>query len=600
MSRETCLEKIKKLPLQPGVYIMKDREKNIIYVGKAKKLRNRVSQYFVGTHLPKVEQMVRRIDDFDYIVTPGETEALILENNLIKLHRPKYNILLKDDKTYPYLALDRTAAFPRLTLCRKRLKDGKIYFGPFASGGTVRDIKRQTERLFGLVTCVPKKDTRPCLSYRIGQCCGPCAGKVTREEYEQRVEQALSFLKGDYKKTLRDMRTQMERHAEALEFEQAAALRDRIRSIERLGEGQIIDIAPDIEQDVFGTARSDGKICISVMTVADGKVRRQERFFPDGAEEAPLQSFIERYYSDMEHVPPRVVMRETRETDPVLWAWLSEKRGGRVEGVTPKRGVHLRLLEMAEKNAAEGLQMRLSVQKKAHRTSVSLAEFLGRKDPVQRIEMYDISHFGEDAMVGGMIVWQGGACKKTLYRRFDLHQRVIDDYAATREVLTRRLERYENNDPKFTPAPDVILMDGGKGHVAAVREIVKEYLPDCALFGLVKDGRHRTRALVTEDGREIGLSGQPQWFAFFTALQDEVHRYAITSMQNKKSRKMTRSALLDVPGLGEKRVKILFEHFKTEKAIREADPAAIAALPGIPKNAAAALYEYFHGEEKRE
>ncbi len=598
MSRETCLEKIKKLPLAPGVYIMKDRDGNIIYVGKAKKLKNRVGQYFVGNHLPKVEQMVRRVDDFDYIVAPSETEALILENNLIKLHRPKYNILLKDDKTYPYLALDKNAGWPRLTLCRRREKDGKVYFGPFASGGTVRDIKRQTEQLFGLVTCVPKRGTRPCLSYRIGQCCGPCTGRVSREEYDERVAQALSFLKGDYKKTLREMRSQMERHAEALEFEQAAALRDRIRSIERLGEGQIIDVAPDIEQDVFGLAAAEDRICISVMTVSDGKVRRQERFFPDGAEERVLQSFIERYYSDMEHIPPRVVLRESGEIEPVLWDWLTEKRGTKTGGVFPKRGVHLKLLEMAEKNAAEGLEMRLSLQKKAHRLSVGLSEFLGLEKPVGRIEMYDISHFGEDAMVGGMVVWQNGGLKKSLYRRFNIRQGFIDDYGATREVFRRRLERYKNGETGFAEAPDVILTDGGRGHLSAVEEIVREYLPDCALFGLVKDGRHRTRALVTPSGEEIGLAGVPRWFSFFTMLQDEAHRYAITTMQNKKSKMMTRSGLFDVPGLGEKRARVIMDHFKTMEALRGADLEALRALPGIPENAAAALYEYLHGERK--
>ncbi|MBQ6947727.1 MAG: excinuclease ABC subunit UvrC, partial [Clostridia bacterium] len=513
MSRKECLEKIKQLPMSPGVYIMKDRAGKIIYVGKAKKLYNRVGQYFVGNHAPKVQRMADQIWDFDYIVAPSETQALILENNLIKLHRPKYNILLKDDKSYPYLAMDCTLPWPRLTLCRRRAKDGKVYFGPFASGKTVRDIKRQTEQLFGLVTCLPKVGAKPCLSADMGHCCAPCTGKITKEEYRARVDRALSFLKGDYKKTLAELKDEMMAAAEKMEFEKAAALRDRIRSIEKLGEQQIMVLAPDMDEDVFGLAESEDKQCVSVLQIREGRLCRQEQFFFETPEDGVL-SFIQQYYDDLSDIPPRIICAES--ADETLIGWLEEKREGKVRFVSPRRGEHLKLLQLAEKNATEGLQLRRSVQQRINRTSVSLGEFLGLSQPPTRIEMYDISNFGEDAMVGGMIVWQKGGLKKNQYRHFIIkEQGQIDDYAATRQILSRRLADYKAGKEGFETPPDVIVMDGGKGHIDAVEDLVREALPRCALFGAVKDGRHRTRALVTPEGEEIGLNVAPQWFKFF-------------------------------------------------------------------------------------
>ncbi len=596
MSRKECLEKIKQLPMSPGVYIMKDRAGKIIYVGKAKKLYNRVGQYFVGNHAPKVQRMADQIWDFDYIVTPSETQALILENTLIKLHRPKYNILLKDDKSYPYLALDKTLPWPRLELCRKRERDGKVYFGPFASGKTVRDIKRQTEQLFGLVTCAPKPGTKPCLSADLGHCCAPCSGKVTREEYAKRVEQALDFLKGDYKKTLGVLRTEMMQAAEDLAFEKAASLRDRIRSIEKLGEQQIMVLAPDVDEDVFGSAELEDKQGVCVLQIRSGRLCRQNRFFFDTPEDG-LMSFIQQYYEEGAEIPSRIVCQ--RPLPEVLQAWLQDKRGGSIRMICPQRGEQLKLLALAEKNAMEGLQLRRSVQHKIHRTGVALGEFLGLKHSPLRIEMYDISNFGEDAMVGGMIVWENGSLKKNQYRRFVIkEQGQVDDYAATRQMLSRRLADYRDGKDGFEKAPDLIVMDGGLGHIGAVADLVTENLPDCALFGAVKDGHHRTRALVNPRGEEIGLAGNATWFKFFADLQEEVHRYTIAFMHRKKTKQMTASPLLSIPGVGPKRMKLLFDHFKTVAAMRSADFDELCALPGMPQNAAAAVYHYFHGEEK--
>ncbi len=594
MRGKDCLEKVKKLPQSPGVYIMKDREGKIIYVGKAKKLYNRVSQYFVGTHTPKVQRMADQIADFDYILAPSETQALILENNLIKLHRPKYNILLKDDKSYPYLAMDMGATWPSLTFCRKREKDKKIYFGPFASGKTVREIKRQTEQLFGLVTCRPKIVSKACLSYDMGHCVGVCRGDVSEKEYAERVEQALAFLKGDYKKTLALLRSEMLEAAENLEFEKAAALRDRITSIEKLGEEQIMVLSPDVDEDVFGMTEYEDKWCVSVMEIRGGRLCRQNRYYLD-TPEVEVASFIQRYYDDLAEIPPRLVCRA--EPEESLLAWLSERRGAKVQAISPKRGEQLRLLQLAEKNAEEGLQLRRSLHQKAERTAIALGEFLGLRQAPKRIEMYDISNFGEDAMVGGMIVWEKGGLKKSQYRRFSITQRQIDDYGATREMLSRRLCDYKEGKSGFEKAPDIILMDGGKGHIAAVEDIVREFLPDCHLYGLVKDGRHRTRALVNPLGQEIGLAKEPTWFTFFTRLQDEVHRYAISYMHRKKSAQMTRSRLKEIAGVGDKRIKVLFDYFKTIDAIGRAGIEELEGLPGMTKNAARAVYAYFHGEE---
>ncbi len=597
MSRKDCLEKIKKLPMSPGVYIMKDRTGKIIYVGKAKKLYHRVGQYFVGTHTPKVQRMADQIADFDYIVAPSETQALILENNLIKLHRPKYNILLKDDKSYPYLALDKSLPWPKLELCRKRNRDAKVYFGPFASGKTVRDIKRQTEQLFGLVTCTPKIPSKPCLSYDMGHCCGVCRGDVTAEEYGQRVDRALSFLKGDYKKTLVLLKEDMKQAAGRLEFEKAAALRDRISSIEKLGEQQIMVLSPDMDEDVFGLAELDEKQCVSVLQIREGRLCRQDQFFFDTPEDE-LFSFIQRYYDDLADIPPRVVCDETPEDAFV--EWLSEKRGATVKFIAARRGPQRKLLALAQKNAAEGLQLRRSMQQKTDRISVGIGEFLSVAKPPRRIEMYDISNFGEDAMVGGMIVWQDGSLKKSQYRHFIIkEQGEVDDYAATRQMLRRRLEDFQQKKEGFERAPDIILMDGGKGHIGAVVDLVHQYLPECLLLGSVKDGRHRTRALITVDGREIGLSAAPYWFRFFAQLQEEVHRYTISFMHRRKSKQMTASELKNIAGVGDKRMKILFDHFKTLEAIRRASFEDLSAVPSFPKNAAAAVYQYFHGEEKK-
>lgn len=597
MGRKECLAKVKKLPNVPGVYIMKDREGKIIYVGKAKKLYNRVSQYFVGEHTAKVQKMADKIYDFDYILAPSEVEALILENNLIKLHRPKYNILLKDDKSYPYLALDKRAKWPTLSLCRKREKDGKVYFGPFSSGKTVRQIKRQTEQLFGLATCNVRVGAKPCLSYDLGHCCAPCRGETSESEYAARVENALDFLKGDYKKTLASLKEQMQAAAEKLEFEKAAALRDRVRSIEKLGQGQIMVLSPDIDEDVFGMAEFEDKRCVSVMQIRFGRLCRQERFFFDAMQGDEL-SFIQQYYSDFCEIPPRVVCQ--RDPEEALVQWLCDKREGKVTFLSPKRGEQVRLLQLAVDNAAEGLRMRRSLKEQRDRVSVALGEFLGMEKAPGRIEMYDISNFGTDAMVGGMIVWERGGLKKSQYRRFIIEgQGQIDDYGATRQVLGRRLRDYKENKPGFERAPDIILMDGGKGHISAVEDLVREYLPECKLFGLVKDGRHRTRALFNSSGEEIGLVGTPTWFQFFAALQDEVHRYAISFMQKRKSKQMKDAALMKIAGVGPKRMKLLFDHFKTIEAMSLADLEELMALPGLTQSTAVAVYRHFHGEGEK-
>lgn len=607
MTLQQLREKSAALPAAPGVYIMKNADGKIIYVGKSKKLKNRVHQYFtaLSSHTPKVRRMVQNVDDFEYILAPSESEALLLENNLIKLHRPKYNILLKDDKTYPYLVFDTTAAYPRLSLARRRLADGRTYFGPFENGSTVREIKKQAEQLFLLPSCrkaFPASfgKERPCLQYHLGHCCGVCRGNISEEEYQKKVALALSFLKGDYKKVLRDMTAEMEDLAEKQEFEKAAVLRDRIKSIAKLGEGRIMVLAPDIDCDAVGIRQRGDDICIALLTIRKGRICRQDRHFlqDTGMEENPLFAFLPQYYMQNKDIPPAVFISQTSEEAQSVSAFLAKLRGSKVYLHQPSRGKNKELVDLALKNADEGLDMQQTERDKEHRKSVELAEFLGQKTPIRRIEMYDISQFGEDNLVGGMIVWQNGRLQKNLFRRFRIKgQKLPDDYRATAEVITRRIERLHTDPQKFAPAPDLILLDGGKGHVSTLYPLIRDALPECMVLGLVKDGRHRTRALVDAEGNERGFAGDPKWFSFFSALQDEVHRYTIEYMHSSKRKDMLRSELCGINGLGDKRYQKLMRHFKTKKALSEASMEQLIAL-GLPRPAAAAVHDYFHPKEE--
>ncbi|MBQ8894326.1 MAG: excinuclease ABC subunit UvrC [Clostridia bacterium] len=586
-------DKLAVLTARPGVYLMKNKEGKIIYVGKAKNLKNRVTSYFTGvkSHTAKVMAMVEKVADFDYICVNSEMEALILENVLIKEHNPKYNILLKDDKTYPYVSIDLREDYPRLKVLRQENREGKRLFGPFPQMGAAAEIVRTANDLFGLATCnrqFPRdfRKGRPCLRYHIGCCMGVCTGKVSKEQYRERLEEVMDFLKGDYKALTHQLTQRMEQAAEALQFEKAASLRDRIRKIEKLGQNQIITGKDYIDQDVLDAVRMGEFLAVGVIMIRGGRMLMQDTVvFRDGLEENWVGPFIQSYYRRGQQLPKELLLPEPPEDEELLAQYLSDLRGGPVHLRYPQRGKGTELLALCRKNASEKLAEREAAGDKTRKTAILIAQTLGLAEPPKRIEMYDISNFGSESMVGGMIVWEEGRFKRSAYRKFEIRDQYMqDDYAATRQMLERRLSHLE--DPEFGGKPDVILMDGGLQHVHAVADLCG----DIALFGLVKDRRHRTRGLVSAKG-ELDLRSDPTLYAFFASLQEEVHRFAITYMKKKHTKKMTRSPLLDLPGMGEARLKKFKKAYP--KGIGTDTAQQIREKAGLPLAVAEAVFDYY-------
>lgn len=586
-------DKLAVLTARPGIYMMKNKEGTIIYVGKAKNLKNRVSSYFTGvkSHTAKVMAMVEKVEDFDYICVNSEMEALILENQLIKEHSPKYNILLKDDKTYPYAALDMTVPYPRLEVLRRESKVGKKVFGPFPQMGAAAEIVRTANDLFGLATCNRRfpqdfKKARPCLRYHIGNCMGICRGEVSAEQYRERLKEVSAFLKGDYRALIGDLRNQMEQAAEQLDFEKAALLRDRIAKIEKLGQNQIVSDYASEEQDVIDAVRLGNLVAIGILMIRKGRLLMQDTvILRDEMEEDWVGPFLQRYYGEQMLPPRRLLLPTPPEEEELIIRYLTELRGGNVTFYYPKRGRGSELLALCRKNAKEKLAEKEAAGDRTRKIALLIGETLGLSKPPRRIEMYDISNFGSDSMVGGMIVWEEGQFKKSSYRKFEIKDQLMqDDYAATRQMLARRLSHL--GEEEFGAKPDVILMDGGIQHVNAVRDLCK----GIPLYGLVKDRSHRTRGLVSENG-ELDLRSDPVLYGFFASLQEEVHRYAITYMKKKHSKKMTRSPLMDLNGMGEAR----FKKFKKAypKGIGEELPQAIAKKAGIPISLAEQIYLFY-------
>ena len=593
-------DKLAVLTSNPGVYIMKNADDDIIYVGKAKNLKNRVSQYFAANsqHTPKVLKMVSNIDHFEYIVTRSELEALILENNLIKQHRPKYNILLKDDKTYPYIALSKNTDFPRFTLSRRRSDTGYRYFGPFQSSKSVWEIIRTINSVFGLYSCkhVFPRDFnkfRPCLNYHIGKCIGICTGKVSADEYRANVNQAIAFLNGDYRHVINELELQMNELSESMEFEKAAVLRDRIRSIKRLESKQVIVLSPDVNRDIIAYSELENEVCFSVMHIRQGKLLFQDTVFMTDSAEDIIGVFIERYYQQKDMIPKEIAVSRLPGTHELLTQWLSAQRGTAVRLFEARKGENVRLLDMCRKNALEKLAEKKSNGVRSGKLMGQIAQMLGITDIPSRIEMYDISHFGGDSIVGGMIVWEDGRFRKSEYKKFKFDDVVQDDYKHTYEMIERRLKRMENASEGFDKKPDIIFLDGGVGHLNAVYELVSGY--GIAVFGLVKDRKHRTRACVGLQG-EVDIRTNPAVFKFFTALQDEVHRYAITYMQKKKSKSMLSSELMAVEGVGKSRYKALMDKFKTLDNIKKASIDQLADTSGISRALAEKIYLHFKEE----
>ena len=592
-------DKLAVLTARPGVYLMKNKDGKIIYVGKAKNLKNRVTSYFTGvkSHTAKVMAMVEKVADFDYICVNSEMEALILENVLIKEHDPKYNILLKDDKTYPYVSIDLREAYPRLKVLRQENREGKRLFGPFPQMGAAAEIVRTANDLFGLATCnrqFPRdfRKGRPCLRHHIGCCMGVCTGKVTQAQYRERLEEVMDFLKGDYKGLTDQLTVRMQEAAEDLQFEKAASLRDRIRKIEKLGQGQIITGKDYIDQDILDAVRVGDLLAVGVIMIRGGRMLMQDTVVSrDGLEENWVGPFLQSYYRRGEQLPKEILIPELPEEAELLSEYLSELRGGSVHLRVPQRGKGAELLRLCRKNATEKLAEREAAGDKTRKTAILIAQTLGLQQPPKRIEMYDISNFGSESMVGGMIVWEEGRFKRSAYRKFEIRDQYLqDDYAATRQMLERRLSHLGAEE--FGGTPDVILMDGGLQHV----HTVKDLCGDIALFGLVKDRRHRTRGLVSPDGGELDLRSDPTLYAFFASLQEEVHRYAITYMKKKHTKKMVRSPLLDLPGMGEARLKKFKKAYP--KGIGADTAEEIGKKAGLPLAVAQEVERYYRGDEE--
>ncbi|HCF83292.1 MAG TPA: excinuclease ABC subunit UvrC [Ruminococcaceae bacterium] len=592
-------EKANRLPTEPGVYLMKDEGGNIIYVGKAKALKNRVTTYFRhnSQHTAKTLKLVSKIYDFDFIVTKSELDALVLECSLIKLHQPKYNILLKDDKGYNYIKISR-GAFPRITYSLNTDDKNADYIGPFTSGFTVKQAVEEANALFMLPTCrkIFPRDfnrERPCLNHHIKRCMGVCEGKISSEEYKKIVEEAVRYLKNGSKASVEELTAEMEQAAENLEFERAARLRDRIAALSRLKNGQSI-FDDKQEFDIVGGAQNIGVASFAVIKYRGGRLVDKENFFI-GNEYEPSEmrrDFLASYYSEREDVPKEILIDEDFEDAELIAALIREHAGHAVKIYVPRRGEGIAKIALARKNAGEYLALRIGRTQREITALEDLRELLGLAKIPEIIESYDISNFGETGVVGGMVVYKNGRPLKSAYKRFSI--KTVDgqnDYACMQEVLRRRITRFREGDESFAPLPDLILLDGGRGHISAVSEVFEELGTDIPLFGLVKDSKHRTRAIAREGG-EIEIKSNRGLFAFLTGIQDEVHRWAISYQRIKHKQALFTSELRQVKGIGEAKQTALLRHFKTKQAMKAASVEELREAAKIGEETAKALYNY--------
>ena len=621
---EYLREKVKKLPLQPGIYIMKDKKGQIIYIGKAKALKNRVSSYFrsVEKHTPKVYRMVENVRDFEYIVTSSEFEALVLECSFIKQHTPKYNILLKDDKGYHYIRVGG-GEYGKITACHQPQKDGARYLGPYISGYVVKQTVDEVNKVFLLPTCnrnFPQEigKQRPCLNYHIKQCMAPCSGKISPQEYAEALEEAVSFLKGSSANIQKILTQKMMQAAEAMQYEKAARYRDRIRAIQGLAENQKVVSIRYEEEDVIALVQSSVKCCAVVLQFRDYRLVDKEYFMldelsefaqnaslTDSKEQAvePMMQelrtqFVLRYYDMKQQVPKAVVLDGPPSCQQELEEYLCQKAQRSVQLLLPQKGDQMKLLQMAKENASQQIAEQTRRTSREISALDELARLLGLHQVPNYIEAYDISNIGSETIVAGMVVFEGGRPLKGAYRKFSVRSVVgkPDDYASMREVLTRRLERYEQHKQEgvgFGRLPDLILLDGGRGHVAAVKPLVRQMGFDIPIFGMAKDDRHRTRTIATEDG-ELSVSSFRAAFDLLTSIQDEVHRFSIGYSRSKHASRAMESVLRSVEGIGEKRAKNLFLRFRTLKAMEAATVEQLEETPGMTHLTALNLYRYLH------
>lgn len=601
-------KKAMSLPLLPGVYIMKNADGEIIYIGKAKALKNRVSQYFgsQNRHPIKVRKMVENVDRFDYIVTGSEFEALVLECSLIKQHSPKYNILLKDDKGYSYIRISE-GEYRKISAVFNKKDDGSEYIGPYLSSYSVRQSVDAANKIFKLPQCnkVFPRDfgkSRPCLNYYISQCCGLCTGKIKKSDYDEAVDGAIAFLKGDSRDIIADLRVKMEKAAEELDFEQAAKLRDRINSIERIKEKQKVVYKSVEEQDVFATADIDGSVCLAVLRFSNGRLFDSEHFFFDdpGDKEGMRSDFITSYYSMRDNIPKRVTVDGEVADRELLEQWLSEKKGKKVTVFVPARGEQLEIVNMCRKNAEEKLAIKKGRTGREIAVLDELKDLLGLKKTPEYIESYDISHTAGQDSVAGMIVFKGGKPYRKAYKRFSIKSfDGNDDYRAMNDVLTRRFSEYEKSKDStegFGKLPDLILLDGGVGQVHAVEPVLREFGLKIPLFGMVKDNRHRTRA-ISGDGGEIAINSKRQVFTLVSEIQNEVHRFSVAYHHQKHAKRGLSLSLTEIEGVGEKRASALLKYFKTMTAIKNAEVDELSKAPGITSAVAQNIYDYYRTKD---
>ena len=606
-------EELKKLPSRSGVYLMHDASDEIIYVGKAVSLKNRVRQYFQSSRNkgPKIEKMVPLIARFEYIVTDSELEALILECNLIKEYRPKYNTLLKDDKTYPYICITLEEDFPRILFAR-RIKKGKAkYFGPYTSAAAVKEAIELIRRLYRIRNCNQKLPEnigkqRPCLYYHIHQCDAPCQGYISSEEYKKKIDKAIAFIGGDYGPILNELNDKMQKASEDMRFEEAASFRDLIDSVKRVSQSQKASMSPGDDWDIIALARKKEDAIAQVFYLRDGKLIGREHYYlkiEETQEDSEiLKEFIMQFYSGSSFIPKKLMLSGETEDSQLIEEWLSAKKGSRVSVVTPQKGKKEKLVELAVQNARIVLEQDTDRIKKEEQATVgavrNLGQLIGIEAP-ERIEAYDISNISGYQSVGSMVVFENGRKKTGDYRKFKIETvEGPNDYASMREVLTRRFERGLSDDSAgFSVLPDLILMDGGKGQVNICLSVLDEYSLDIPVCGMVKDDRHRTRGLYYNN-TEIDIDTHSSEFALITRIQDEAHRFAITYHRQLRSKGQVRSVLDDIKGIGPARRKELMRHFSGIEELKEASVEEIQALPSMNAAAAQAVYDFFHKEEE--
>lgn len=618
-------EELKKLPAKPGVYIMHDAQDSILYVGKAVNLRNRVRSYFrenIGRG-PQIDKMVSLIARFEYIVTDSELEALVLENNLIKEHLPKYNTLLKDDKTYPYIKVTVGEEYPRILFSREMKKDKSRYFGPYTSAGAVKDTIELLNKLYQLRTCTKSlpRDIgveRPCLNYHIKQCLAPCQGFVDREEYRQQVEQALAFLGGNYGNILKELEGKMQEAAETMEFEEAARYRDLYNSVKSVAQKQKITDSAGEDRDIIALSKDDMDAVVQVFFVRDGRLIGREHFYmmrvSGCGREQILEDFVKQFYAGTPFIPREIMLQYEISDAALIEEWLEKRKGGRVKLLVPKRGTKEKLVELAAQNASLVLsQDRERLKREEGRTIGAVKEIaaLLQLENVSRMEAFDISNISGFENVGSMVVFEKGKPKRSDYRKFKIKTVAgPDDYACMKEVLTRRfihgMEEQEKLKEKeldagfgsFTKFPDLLLMDGGRGQVNIALSVLQELQIHIPVCGMVKDDNHRTRGLYYNNV-EIDIDTHSEGFKLITRIQDEAHRFAIEYHRSLRSKAQVKSVLDDIPGVGPARRKALMRHFKSIEEIKQAKAEELAEVPEIPEHIAQEIYSFFRKDEKQ-